>query len=290
MSSQYTTSELETILFLRYLATGCPIKTDGTPQKVRQSTKKWGMLYQLYLLHKNVSKGKWNEIFVSIDTLAKWSGCSNSCADRFINSHEISNLIDIKKNPIRKKGRFTTHTYCLKKNVLGAMIFLERKGFFRGMKGDYKKWRSWFNHRMDVWLIPKLEEGFTFRQILEGSKIIRKDQENINILSTENAPKRTAVNFVKEPVRLLGILTTQGYKEHDAISLQFNETLGRLEMLGFSSRQKENFIRNNPLGILNVASKSVEDRLRRKDLQEIRNLGGFLQSKLNILRFGKMRK
>lgn len=277
-------SELDSILFLRYFAIGSPQKEDLSEQKIRQAPKKMHLLYQFSLLHKNVEKDKWKAIFPSIDTIAAWVGCHNSTVDRFLKSPEISHLIDIHRNARRIKGRFVTHTYSIKKNILHCIRFLEKKGFFKGMKKDPIKWRAWFNRRLDVWLIPKLEKGMTLDQILCEKKIVK----TLNNLSTENEDKCAAVKVVNEPIRLSsGGFKDQGILRHDAISFEFNQTLGRLEMLGFSYTQRENFAKNNPPKILSEASKMLEKRLARKDLDDIPNPGGYLQFNLNLLRFGR---
>lgn len=179
------TRQLETLLLIKCLGDGKANPCLPKPKRKRASCTPIRILYQLYLYQKNVDRGAWKDIRTMKETIAKNAGISRTSVTNFLNSKlfGVDLFIGIAKYG-RNKGRFPANRYWLKPGIQGCLRVLEKKGFFRGIKEGGIEWRRGFEKRIENWLIPLLEKGRTFEEILKV---------DANMLSTKKQAKLAAV-------------------------------------------------------------------------------------------------
>ncbi len=276
--SNLSENQLEKILFIKCLGDGKANPFLENPKRKRISFTPILILYQMYLLQKNVHRGVWKDIHTMKETIAEYSGVSRTSITNFFNSREVDLFIGIARYSKRENGRFSVNHYWLKPGIFEAMAFLERKGFFKGIKTDLMKWRIYFDKRLESWLIPLLEKGLDFRKILKGE---------VNILSTKNKAKLAAV----EPAKLAGTtlppeesFTTHRHLNNPVVKPVFFysefETLhANLERLHIPEWQRKIFIMHNAPAILAAAAEEAE-RWTRGDWKPLR-MTALLQKRIN---------
>lgn len=249
------TSELEAILFIKCLGDGKANPFLSDPKRKRTSFIPLEILYQIYLYQKNVDRGAWNDIHTMKETIARHVGCCRTSVTNFFNSKTIGVdiFVGVARYSKRLNGKFQANRYWLKPGIQQALQFLERKGFFKNMKKDRVKWRKGFDNRLEKWLIPLLEKGLTFSQILKG---------DMNILSTKNEAKLAAVEARKMAYTTLppeDSFTTQRYINNPVaapsfaipeIAILHSKLKDRLHIPDW---QIKNFMLTNPLCMLSAA-------------------------------------
>lgn len=249
MTSQLSQQQLETLLLVKCLGDGKGNPFLPKPKRKRISFTPLEILYQIFLYQKNVDRGKWTDIHTMKETIASHAGMCRTSITNFFNSKTLgtSFFVGVARNSKRQNGKFQSNRYWLKPGIKEVLIFLERKGFFKGIKKDRLKWRKWFDNRLEKWLIPLLEKGLTLRQIFKGE---------MNILSTKKHAKLAVV----EPAKLAYTtqeLTTQRHLENPVVSslyAKFEDVQTKLEKrLQIPKWQIKIFTMRNSLGVLSLA-------------------------------------
>lgn len=151
----------------------------GRCQRARSSPTKIKILYHLFQLHKNIESGRWKENFQSKTRIAKSAGVGKKHFSEFVNSSDFALFGEV----IHRYG--TTNIYRLKKWVIDIFYFLEKKGMMKEFRNSFEKWKKTFLERVDKWLIPLLQKGVTFVNIL------------MNKLSTKKPLKGGDLNLLK---------------------------------------------------------------------------------------------
>lgn len=278
------TTELDTILFIKCLGDGKANPFLPEPKRKRISFFPLEILYQIYLYQKNVDRGAWNDIHTMKETIAEHVGCSRTTVTNFFNSKTfgVDLFVGVARYSKRVNGKFQSNRYWLKPGIQEAMRILERKGFFKGMKKDRLKWRKWFDERCEKWLIPLLEKGLSFSEILKG---------DANILSTKNKAKLAAVETRKVADTTLppesSLYNTKVYNDNGnptlSVPLQAAaNVVGILrDVIHIGDQEIQKLMMNNSLNALSRAAKDTIDRLDSGDRRPVHRKAAYLQSCLN---------
>lgn len=265
-------SQLESVLLLKYLSDGKINPFLESPKRIRRSYSSFECLYQFHLYHKNLESGKWADIYTSKETIADHSGLCRATVTKFITSSESSLLLDVRKG-IRRKGKHSPNRYSLKPEIRQAMLFLERKGFFKGMKENRQKWRRWFDQRLEKWLIPLLEKGLSFSQILKGESSMLSTAK----IAAVKTPKIAATTLRSSP-------TTHSHLDNPVVPPSFLQPIGYIygtmrDRLQIPEWQIKSFILNNNLNMLTSCVKEAD--LQTRGNWKPDRMCAYLQAKIN---------
>jgi hypothetical protein len=276
-----TKEALDTILQIRYLGSGECNELLAQPKRKRSSFTPLEIVYQLYLYHKNVDRGRWVDIHPAKETIAAHCGVSRSSITNFINSKIIrTDLFFHVKRGKRINGRFEANQYALHPKIKKCFSFLERKGFFKGMKKDRVQWRKWFNTRLEKWLIPLLEKGKSLDQIL--NRDLNRPSTKTDAKLATVKPAKLADTTLKDSLKDLTTLrhTNNPGVAPSSILLEFQELEGQLrDRLFLPEYQVKSFLKSNSFNIL---SKAVSATIYWTEGEwKPRKMPAFLQHQIN---------
>lgn len=220
------------ILTLKFLLQPC-IPRGKKNLRIRSSPTQFKILTAIYQLRKNVLSKKWEKVAPGKAKIAKTARSSRDSVTRFINGTGLAFF--------KKTTRFkATNLYDLEPWVVKCFQFFEKKGMMKGIIQDFEKWRKTFLLRINKWLLPLLEKGFSLNDIL------------MNKLST----KTRLMSAYPEPLMSAGIkpsgFALKGNRNNTEISVpsicEFDSLSKQLETeLRISRSDVNTFVLHYPL-------------------------------------------
>jgi hypothetical protein len=139
-------------------------------------------IYHLFQLSKKVDRKEFTDISQGKELICEKGKFGRTQFTKFINSpdFQLFGKVIHRNNGVED----LTNLYELHDWVKSIFRFFEKVGMMQGFRNEFERWRCRIKRRLRKWLLPLLEAGKTFSQILENRKLVNK-------LSTKTVSKPT---------------------------------------------------------------------------------------------------